>query len=268
MIRTSIAVFAALSALLLGVAPRTAVHAAETGTLYTLVVPPSSLTVGCQGPCECPVLERPTYGSFELIPTGSDPLYNYYSVERYIASFNNGPGAVAITGSGQYKIGGEFALVHQLTLDLQVEGGPRQHFDSGLKPVGAPYPQIDIACAVHGFACYDSVLEVRAKPVDLVSAAPTGPRPSGVETVRPNPFARSTAVVLRLDRASPIDLAVFDLAGRRVRQLAASRLMDAGDRTVVWDGLRDDGLAAPAGVYWLRMRWPGGLDGRRLVKLD
>ena len=268
MIRVRTPALAALAVWILGAAPCAAATADTSGTMYTLIVPPSSLEVGCQPPCECPSVQRPTYGSFELVPAGSDPLYSYYAVERYIASFNNGPGAVAITGSGHYKIGGEFALVQQLTLDLQIEGRPTEHFDSGLKPVSVPFPRIDVACAVHGFDCYDSVLVVDATPIGFAAVPLQRPRLAGIEAVRPNPFEHTAGVVIDLDHPGAVDLTVVDLGGRRVRQLAAGQFLPAGPRTVTWDGLRDDGRAAPAGVYWVRMRWVGGMDGRRLVKLD
>jgi hypothetical protein len=258
-----ILVLAALTAGLLGAAP----SAATTGTIYALITPPSSLQVGCQGPCECPIAFLPTYGSFELVRTGVDPLYTYYAVERYIASFNNGPGAVSITGSGQFKIGGEFALMQELTLDLEVEGQPTEHFDSGLKPVSVPLPRIDISCAVHGFHCFDSVLVVDAKPADPAGTQGPPLPPAGLQTVRPNPFERETTISFTLDQPGFVDLMVIDLEGRRVRSLAAGEFIGPGPQTMTWEGRRDDGRVAPAGVYWMQLRWPGGVDRRRIVKL-
>ena len=247
--------------------PRVALAASPVTTQYDLNVPPSAFDFGCvnQGPCACPVVSRPTYGSFDLVPTGSDPLYTYYAVERYIASFNNGPGAVAIVGSGTYKIGGEFALVQQMALDLQVEGGPIQHFDSGLVPVAAGFPKIHAVCSVRGFACYDTVLTVDASPAPVASGPPLPPRPNGIAAVTPNPFTRTTSIVIALDGAHPAEVSVLDLAGRRVRELAPVGLLGGA---VAWDGRRDDGAMARAGVYWVRVRWAGGSDARRLVKLE
>jgi len=250
---------------LLVITPRAA---AADGTQYELITPPSKLEIGCQGPCECPIFDRPTYGSFELVRTGADPLYTYYDVQRYIASFNNGPGAVAITGSGHYRIGGEFALQQQLTLDLDIEGHPGVHLDSGLKPVTVPFPQIDIACAVHGFYCYDTVLVVDAKPLDPTSVPAPQPGSTGLQAARPNPFERETSIGFRLEHPGTVGLSVVDAGGRHVRVLASGRSFGAGPQAVTWDGRRDDGRAAPAGVYWAQLRWAGGADRRRIVKLD
>jgi len=245
----------------------TAAHEASAGTLYALRTPPSSLAIGCLPPCECPVLTIPTYGSFELVPTGSDPLFTYYDVVRFIASFNNGPGAVSITGSGKYKVGGEFALTQQLTLDLNIEGHPTEHFDSGPSPVQVPFPQIDISCAVHGFFCYDSVLVVNAKPAD-VAGGPPPPARIGLQSLQPNPFQSRISIAFALDHPAPVDLMAVDLEGRRVRVLATGQPAGQASQSVRWDGRTEDGRMAPAGVYWVVMRWAGGLDARRIVKLE
>ncbi len=269
---------AALAACLFAAAPGAAapagfapvVAADSAAVLYSLITPPSAYEVGCQGPCECPILSQPTYGSFSLVHTGRDPLYDYYAVQGYIASFNNGPGAVSITGSGQYRIGGEFAITQELTLDLSIWGAPPQHFDSGLKPAGsAPFPKIDLSCAAHGFACYDTVVVVDAAPVNL-TGVPPGPGPAvRLEFAQPNPFAGQARIAYTLSVATRIDLAIVDLAGRHVRTLASGQLTGPGEQIVPWDGRTDDGRTARAGVYWALLRSAAGESSRlRLVKLQ
>jgi hypothetical protein len=259
-------VLLALAVGLLGAASSAAATAA-TATPYVLLVPGSRYETGCQAPCECPVVAQPTYGSFELRLLGVDPLYTYYAVDRYIVSFNNGPGAVSVVGSGLYRVGGEFALTQQMTLDLQVWGGPVQHFDSGVVPVNMPFPRIRVACAAHGFACLDTVVTVDATPVDPVSAPPPALN-AAIRGVAPNPFGRTTSITIALAGLGPVRVDIFDLNGRKVRTLAEWSGADAGTRTLVWDGRRDDGREAGAGIYWVRMQRPGGRDGRRLVKFD
>ncbi len=265
---TTFAPRALASALTLAIsvlAPGRSAAAPADSVEYALITPPSALEVGCQGPCECAVGFQPTYGSFVLVETGVDPLYTYYRVDRYIASFNNGPGAVSIVGTGHYRIGGEFAAMQQMTLDLQVWGQPH-HFDSGLVPVRAPFPEIDISCAVHGFACYDSVLVVEAKE-DKVTGVPPANVPAGLQAARPNPFRSQTTLVFALDRVTRADLTILDVAGRRVRTLASGKLVGPGGQTETWDGRRDDGRLAPSGVYWAVLRREGGADRTLVVKV-
>jgi hypothetical protein len=259
---------AAIAGWLLAAAPCTAAPADTVETLYALNTPNSVLEVGCQGPCACPLVSLPTYGSFVLMRTGVDPLFTHYAVKRFIASFNNGPGVVSIIGSGHYRIGGEFALVQELTLDLQIQGQPAVHFASGLSPVRAPFPQIDIACAVNDFFCFDSVLVVDAKPVDPLTVPGASPRAVGLVGVGPNPCFGSARIEFAIDRPGPVDLSILDCAGRHVRTLANGVFNGPGPRSLTWEGRRDDGRAAPAGVYWALMRWPDGVDRRRFVKLE
>ncbi len=81
----------------------------------------------------------------------------------------------------------------------------------------------------------------------------------------PNPFSHGHSTTIRYTvppdatGALPrVDLAVYDVAGRRVRQLFAGT-PSSGDLAAVWDGTDDAGRAAPAGVYVLRLV-AGGRD--------
>src|SRR5258705_1978587 len=102
-----------------------------------------------------------------------------------------------------------------------MEGRTIDHFDSGVKPIGSPFPKIDISCAVHGFYCYDSVLVVSAKPVGVTDVPPAPQVRIGLVAAWPNPFAQGIQISYTLDRPGPAELRIVDLAGRRVRGLAA-----------------------------------------------
>jgi len=232
---------------------------------YALNTPPSELESGCQGPCECAVISEPTYGSFDLIRTGASGSTTNYEIHRYIASFNNGPGAVSLVGAGTYQID-TAASSQRMTLDLDVWGKP-EHFDSGVVPLTAPFPQIHAACAVHGFACTDSVIVVDAVPLQQVGAPPAPPH-VGLLAAWPDPFLQSTSVWLDLGRTGTADLRIVDAAGRAVRVLAQGTSFGPGPRSLTWDGLNDRGQEVAPGVYWAVLRWAGGMDRRRLVKLD
>jgi hypothetical protein len=109
------------------------------------------------------------------------------------------------------------------------------------------------------------VLVVSAKPVGTTDAPPG--LAAGLQAAWPNPFTHGLHVTFALDQPGPVELRIADLAGRHVRTLAAGAAVGAGPQTVNWDGRRDDGRAAPAGVYWVLLRWAGGADRRRVVKL-
>ena len=86
-----------------------------------------------------------------------------------------------------------------------------------------------------------------------VSGAPAAPGEATLVAGFPNPFNASATITWSLPREGPVDLAVHDVTGRRVRTLVAARLPKGAHR-IRWDGL--DGRRAPAasGVYLVRLR--------------
>lgn len=70
----------------------------------------------------------------------------------------------------------------------------------------------------------------------------------------PNPFNPSTTISFALSVDGPATLEVYDLAGRRVRQLLTGGSMPAGQHAVVWDGRDESGKAVAAGVYLVSLR--------------
>jgi hypothetical protein len=83
----------------------------------------------------------------------------------------------------------------------------------------------------------------------------------------PNPFARTTTVVLSLHETGPADVSVYDVAGRHVRSLLHG-VQPAGEHTLAWDGSDDGGGRLGPGVYMLRLDAGGHRETRvlRLVK--
>jgi len=69
----------------------------------------------------------------------------------------------------------------------------------------------------------------------------------------PNPFNPRTEIVLSVDGSGSIDLAVYDLRGRRVATLCRGPLA-AGVQRIVWDGRDEQGREAAAGTYVCRLR--------------
>ena len=68
----------------------------------------------------------------------------------------------------------------------------------------------------------------------------------------PNPFNPRTTIEFSLAKEGRANLAIFDLAGRRVRQLWDG-VMEAGLHRRQWDGLDSQGRSLPSGVYAVRL---------------
>jgi hypothetical protein len=88
-----------------------------------------------------------------------------------------------------------------------------------------------------------------------------------LEAPRPNPAAGGvTAFASRLDSAGPVQLAIFDVAGRRVRDLV-SATRPAGSYHDAWDGTDDHGRTVRTGVYFARLVVTGRAVSRSFVVL-
>lgn len=77
----------------------------------------------------------------------------------------------------------------------------------------------------------------------------------------PNPSRAPFRIAWAFEARQRAEATVFDVAGRQVRVLY-SGLAGPGEVSLVWDGADARGRAAPAGVYFLRMR--AGAFGRTI----
>src|SRR5437867_4082370 len=139
---TAIGVLGALA--LFGVTAASAQIDSSNVTHYELQ-PNSRFTWGCFGPCACAIFSsQPLKGTFDLRYVGSDPLFNNYEVSNVRWVLPQASSSQTIEGSGTYRVGGEFAVQQQLSLDLTIGGEPPKHFDSGLVQGGGEFPKIEI----------------------------------------------------------------------------------------------------------------------------
>ena len=69
----------------------------------------------------------------------------------------------------------------------------------------------------------------------------------------PNPFRDTTTISAHLAADANTNLAIFDVAGRRVAKLA-SGMRGAGEHIFTWNGSDETGKRVPAGVYFCRLQ--------------
>jgi uncharacterized membrane protein len=68
----------------------------------------------------------------------------------------------------------------------------------------------------------------------------------------PNPFNPMTTIEFSVPAAQPVQLAIYDLAGRLVRSLVSGPVT-AGPHSVVWNGTDQRGDRVPSGTYVYRL---------------
>lgn len=104
-------------------------------------------------------------------------------------------------------------------------------------------------------------------PPSGVGGEPSGtPRQFGLRQNYPNPFNPATNIPYSLSGARHVEIAVFDLFGRKLRTLVDGP-GDPGDYSVAWDGSTDAGDRVASGVYVTRLLSGSTVSTIKLVLL-
>ncbi len=136
-------------------------------------------------------------------------------------------------------------------------------YDFPFSPSGpAPWPQFHQNARRTG----------TSEPLQVVAVDPameSAPRTLELAAPHPNPAragARLAFGVPIAQNGAALELAVYDLAGRRVRVLASGPAR-AGRATIRWDGRDGSGARLPGGVYLVRLKAGAVSCNRKLVVL-
>jgi hypothetical protein len=93
-----------------------------------------------------------------------------------------------------------------------------------------------------------------------------GPASAMLMAPAPNPAPGPVRIAFALPRPGPVDLRVLDVSGREITRLAGG-LWAAGPHELSWSGADRSGVAAAAGVYFVRFVCDGRIETRRFVRL-
>ncbi len=69
----------------------------------------------------------------------------------------------------------------------------------------------------------------------------------------PNPFNPSTSIKYSLPRAAQVEIAVFDVNGKRVTELANNE-QNPGTYSITWNGKNDAGMSVASGIYYCKIK--------------
>ena len=106
------------------------------------------------------------------------------------------------------------------------------------------------------------VVEGSASGVDIATQLPA----ATLDAPWPNPATGLVSFRLRLSRDGAATVAVYDVAGRRVRAWADGAAA-AGERIIDWDFRDDHGRDVPAGRYYLRLEAGGNVVTRPFARV-
>jgi hypothetical protein len=106
-----------------------------------------------------------------------------------------------------------------------------------------------------------------APPTDVEPIRTPAPAITTLYQNQPNPFVHTTTVRFTIGRRTNATLSVFDIAGRRIRTLAAGTY-DPGEYQVSWDARDERGERVSAGIYFTRLEGTGVDLTRKVVLLQ
>ena len=85
--------------------------------------------------------------------------------------------------------------------------------------------------------------------------------------IYPNPFSAEAAISFSLPSAGRVNVIIYDLSGRAVRNLSETE-MQAAEHTLMWDGLDQAGNAVGAGVYFCRLQACGETITQKMLRIE
>ncbi|MDP6529887.1 MAG: FlgD immunoglobulin-like domain containing protein [Gemmatimonadota bacterium] len=228
-------------------------------------------------------------GNFFLTSHGylSDKGANTFTTDYLnVASWNDDSGCANASGVAADPIGDglSFAMSPPYTDyadDMAPGAGGATWLNSSVGPVGIRYDSgtyrtVMLAAAFEGIqdtSSPNTKTDVMGRVLDwmlegLTTGVETGPMASALTLSQnaPNPFtpAASTTIAFSVPRDGAVDLAVFNIAGRKVVDLADGTFTQ-GRHTVVWDGRDAKGSPVASGVYLYRLKAAGETLAREMV---
>jgi DNA-binding beta-propeller fold protein YncE len=125
----------------------------------------------------------------------------------------------------------------------------------------------------HGIKTLSAPVTVKIIPLSVAVPSTATPLPSEFALrIYPNPFNISTRIRIALPQQAEINMTVYNLAGREVKELRSGSF-SAGQHDVTWDGRSREGNTLSSGIYLLRLRYREASSGnwsqivRRLMVL-
>lgn len=94
----------------------------------------------------------------------------------------------------------------------------------------------------------------------------TQPAVVRLDDARPNPFGAKTTISYELPQASPVQIVIYDVAGRVVRTLVDG-VIPAGSHVAEWDGRDDGGRPLSSGLYFYGMKAGAYQSQKRMTML-
>jgi hypothetical protein len=229
-----------------------------------------------------PILES---GGVDLVLTGHSHSYerSLFIDGHYGFSWTFAPSMVIDDGDGRPAGDGAYTkptlgtTPHEGTVyavagsSSKASGGPLNHpvMMTSINTLGSMV--LDFSGNVLDAVFIDATGQVRDafSIVKGITATAIANRPSSAPRIaraRPNPFRAAIDIDFEIATAGRVVIAVYDVAGRAVRDLSDARF-ESGAHTIRWDGTNADGVRVVPGVYFGVVEYGGERRARKLIHI-
>lgn len=175
--------------------------------------------------------------------------------------------AMFMTGGGDSATGGYrqatliYNLEHDAWLSLANKTTGVSNIDCAVGPNGIYVPGGYIDGAVNAFEVYT----MKPHQVGVEGSPAEKPlSPKLALGIKPNPFKEHATISFQVPATGQAELAVYNMAGQRVRTLLSGRLL-AGEHGFVWDGRDGSGKKVSSGTYLVKLKSGDQQISKRLV---
>jgi hypothetical protein len=153
--------------------------------------------------------------------------------------------------------------------DMPYEMGSSDHYygDGSFFESSIPWPGPEWHTFYFRFSDGDSIVETELDSIYLtMDGIEDENLPLSFELHQnyPNPFNARTVIEFQLSEHAVVNLAVYDIAGRKVADLGGDDY-SAGVYTLIWDGTDNRGRYLSSGIYLYKMKAGNFVETRKML---
>ena len=224
-----------------------------------------------------PAIRSITAGHFACYAVGTNGTCWSWGADNYQGILGTGdalagrnvPGSMLLSNPRQI-VAGEAGWAGALMQDFKVMvwGSNSEWIDGSSGPLWIFTPlQVPGVVRASAIGAGHATLHACGFKEDAIVGTPGADLPLDLAlSASPNPSIGRTRIGFGLPRAGHVTLAIYDLAGRRVR-LLVDGMREPGRYDETWDGRADVGAAHAAGVYFARLQVGGEALTERIVRI-
>jgi len=156
---------------------------------------------------------------------------------------------------------------------LNVYGGTTQSVGqvcmTAVKALAAAKPFARVRAASYTFFGDPTIIMAWAwgdTPTDVSSGQDRLPKVTALYQNVPNPFNPTTTIRFDLAHDGNVELAIFNVGGRRVRTIVQKKML-RNRYAIQWDGQDDVGRSVSSGIYFYKLRTDDLTATKKLVVL-